>query len=170
VQCRLIIACGACLALASCSDADKTAVEVEATLPAAQYARRADELCRREAVRLLDLRVRQRLRKVEYSPGTEAQKLARAVPILVDQLRVISEFRRKFELLGWPSTHRDDAEGLITKARSAEKELQRVIDAARSGDTAKARDALQRYYGFATQSASIARDSKLNFAICGVGA
>ncbi|MEK6275076.1 MAG: hypothetical protein AABM30_07015 [Actinomycetota bacterium] len=139
-------------------------------MPPAQYARRADELCRREIVRLTDLRVRQRLHKIQVSAGTEEEKLARAAPVLAEQLRVISEFRRDFELLGWPSAHRDDAEALISKTSSAEKELQRVIDAGRSGDAAKAGDALRRYYGFATQSASIARDSKLNFAICGSGA
>jgi hypothetical protein len=168
VQRRLVLVCGVCLALASCGGADKTAAE-EPTVPAAQYAERGDELCRRVAVQVIDLRIQQRLRKAQYSPGTEEKKLTRAVPVLVDQLRVISEFRRKFELLGWPSTHRDDAERLIDKSRSAEEELQRVIDAARSHDAAKAGDALRRYYGFATQSASIARDSELNFAICGAG-
>lgn len=171
---KLVIACGACLALASCGSADKTAVEASvpaaATVPAAQYAKRADELCRQQTVRLVDLRWQQRLRKVQTTPGTDEEKLVRAVPILEDQLNVISEFRRKFELLGRPSAHREDAEAMIIKTRSAEKELRRVIDAGRSRDTEKATDALQRYYGFATQSASIARDSKLNFAICGIGA
>lgn len=140
------------------------------TVPATQYAKRADELCRQELVKLDDLRVQQRLRQADASPGTNKEKYARAAPILVDQLRVISEFRQQVELLGWPSEHREDAEGLITKTRSAESELQRVIDAARAGDVKKTEESLQRYFGFASQSASIARDSKLNFAICGSGA
>jgi hypothetical protein len=68
-----------------------------------------------------------------------------------------------------PSAHRDDAELLLEKTQSAEKELEKAVASAREGDLEKAREAIGGYAGFSSQSASIARDSELNFAICGSG-
>ena len=53
---------------------DQAAAE-EPTVPAAQYAKRGDELCRRVAVQVIDLRIQRRLRQAQDSPGTEAKKL-----------------------------------------------------------------------------------------------
>jgi hypothetical protein len=90
--------------------------------------------------------------------------------VLRRQLTAVTAFRRKFEALGMPSEHRDDVERLLEKARSAERELDRAVDALEAGDEGVVTDALQRYAGFSQQSASIARDSELNFAACGAGA
>ena len=83
---------------------------------------------------------------------------------------MIAEFRREIEQLGMPSAHRDDAERLLEKTRSAVDELEKAVASARKGDSETAREAIGRYAGFSAQSASIARDSELNFAICGSGA
>ena len=122
-------------------DGGSRTVAEEQTIPAARYAERADKLCR-------DL----------------------AADVLAEQLTVIAAFRRKFEALGMPNEHRDDAQRLLEKSRSAEGELEQVVSALKAADEGTARAALQRYFGFSQQSASIARDSELNFAACGVGA
>ena len=83
---------------------------------------------------------------------------------------MISDFGRKIEQLGMPSAHRDDAKLLLDKTRSAVEELEKAVASARKGDSETAREAIGRYAGFSAQSASIARDSELNFAICGSGA
>jgi hypothetical protein len=83
---------------------------------------------------------------------------------------VVSAFRRRFEALGTPSAHRDHAERLLEKTRAAEAELERAIEALRDGDGQEAGDALRRYAGLSQQTAAIARDSELDFAICGAGA
>jgi hypothetical protein len=139
-------------------------------MPAAEYARRADKLCRQEAAKVLEARTQERIGRIQNSSASEEEQVRRAAPILAEQVRIISEFRRKLELLGAPSAHRDDAERMVEKARSAEVELEHAAQAAKAGDTAQVREALVRYFGFASQSASIARDSGLNFAICGSGA
>lgn len=139
-------------------------------LPAAQYAKRADELCAQVAKKVVDARIQERLSEIELSDAAEEEQLERAAPIIAEQLRMISEFRRKIEQLGLPNAHRDDAELLLEKTRSAEKELEKAVASARAGDSEKAREAIGRYAGFSSQSASIARDSELNFAVCGSGA
>ena len=139
-------------------------------MPAAQYAKRADELCAQVAKKVLDARIQERLGEIELSDAPEEEQLEQAAPILAEQLRMISEFRRKIEQLGMPSAHQDDAELLLEKTRSAEKELEKAVASAREGDSEKAREAIGRYAGFSSQSASIARDSELNFAVCGSGA
>ena len=139
-------------------------------MPAAQYAKRADELCAQVAKKVLDARIQERLGEIELSDAPEEEQLEQAAPIIAEQLRMISEFRRKIEQLGLPSAHHDDAERLLEKTRSAEEELEKAVSSAREGDSEKAREAIGRYAGFSSQSASIARDSELNFAVCGSGA
>ena len=164
----------ACLGLAGCGGDDDEAgsptTTSAQTIPAAQYAKRADELCAQVVTKVLDARIQQRLSRIEQSNATEEEQVERAAPILAEQLRLISDFRRKVEQLGMPSAHRDDAERLLEKTRSAEEELEKAVAAAREGDSESAREAIGRYAGFSSQSASIARDSELNFAICGSGA
>jgi hypothetical protein len=172
-----VLACLTCLGLAACggdSGADRGEARAQTTtsesMPAAEYARRADKLCRQVAVKVLEAGTQERLGRIQNSSASEEEQFRRAAPILAEQLEIITEFRRKLELLGMPSAHRDDAERMVEKARSSEVELERASEAAKRGDTAQVREALVRYYGFASQSASIARDSELNFAICGSGA
>jgi hypothetical protein len=176
------VACWAGLGLVACggdggggpdeggSPATTSTTTSATTIPAAQYAKRADELCAQVAKKVIDARIQLRLGKIEQSDASEEDKLERAAPILAEQLQMISEFRRKIEQLGMPSAHRDDAERLLEKTRSAEEELENAVDSARESDSEKAREAIGRYAGFSSQSASIARDSELNFAICGAGA
>jgi hypothetical protein len=172
-----VLGCLTCLGLAACggdSGGERREARAQTTtsesLPAAEYARRADKLCRQEALKVLEARTQERLRRIQNSSASEEEQFRRAAPILAEQLQIISEFRRRLELLGTPSAHRDDAERMVEKARSAEVELERATEAAKAGDTAQVRESLVSYYGFASQSASIARDSELNFAICGSGA
>ena len=82
----------------------------------------------------------------------------------------MSEFRGDLEALGRPATGGEDVDQMLEKTRSAEDELARGIEAARDGDEEEFSEAMQRYAGLASQSSSIARDSELNFAICGAGA
>ena len=171
-----VVACVACLGLAGCGgDGDDDEAEGPTTtsgptVPAAQYAARADKLCSEVIRKVLDARIQQRLTRIERSNATEEEQVERAAPILAEQLRLISDFRRKIEQLGMPSAHRDDAERLLEKTRSAEDELEKAVTSAREGDSETAREAIGRYAGLSAQSASIARDSELNFAICGSGA
>ena len=173
-----VVACWACVGLAACGgdgvggddEARSPATTSGSTMPAAQYAKRADELCAQVATKVVDARIQQRLSRIEQSNASEDEKLERATPILAEQLRMISEFRRKVEQLGMPSTHRDDAERIVEKTRSAVEELEKAVASARKGDSETAREAIGRYAGFSSQSASMARDSELNFAICGAGA
>ena len=151
-------------------EADSPATTSGSTMPAAQYAKRADELCAQVVKKVVGARVQERLSEIELSDASEEEQLERAAPILAEQLRMISEFRREIEQLGLPNAHRDDAERLLEKTRSAEQELEKAVASAREGDSEKAREAIGRYAGFSSQSASIARDSELNFAICGSGA
>ena len=165
-----------CLVLAACGGGgsgdsrDEAADTSGPTVPAAEYAQRADDLCRQLLVDLEEAQIQQRLRTIQAGPASDSAKFKRFAPIFAEQLELVSEFRRRIEQLGMPSAHGDDARALLEKTRSAEDELQNAIDAARSGDAKGATDAIQRYAGFSAQSASIARDSKLNFAICGAGA
>jgi hypothetical protein len=173
-----VIACSASLGLAACGGggaggddkAESPAKTSGSTMPAAQYAKRADDLCAQVAKNVIDARIQERLAGIEQSDASEADKVKRAAPIMAEQLQMISEFRRKLEQLGMPSAHRGDAERLVEKTRSAENELEKAVASAREGDAEDAREAIGRYAGFSSQSASIARDSKLNFAICGSGA
>jgi hypothetical protein len=169
-----VVACWACLGLAACGgdddEARSPATTSASTMPAAQYAKRADELCAEVVTKVGDARIQQRLNRIEQSDAPEDEQLEQAAPILAEQLRMISEFRRGIEQLGMPSAHRDDAELLLEKTRSAVEELEKAVASAQEGDSEKAREAIARYAGFSSQSASIARDSELNFAICGSGA
>ena len=169
-----LVACWACLGLAACGGDDDeagspTTTSVK-TIPAAQYAKRADELCGQVVRKVLDARIQQRLTRIEQSNAPEKEQLMQAAPILAEQLRLISDFRRGIERLGMPSAHRDDAKRLFEKTQSAVEELEKAVASARKGDSESAREAIGRYAGFSSQSASIARDSELNFAVCGSGA
>ena len=139
-------------------------------MPAAQYTKRADKLCAQVVKKVLAARIQQRLSRIEQSDAPENEQVERAAPVLAAQLRMISEFRRDIEQLGLPSAHREDAERLLEQTRSAEEELEKAVASARDGDSEQAREAIARYAGLSSQSASIARDSELNFTICGSGA
>lgn len=171
-----VVACAASLGLAGCGgdggddEAGGSTTTSGPTVPAAEYAKRADELCAEVVTKVLDARIQQRLTRIEQSDATEEEQVQRAAPILAEQLRLISDFQRKVEQLGMPSAHQDDAERLLEKTRSAVEELEKAVASAREGDSADAREAIGRYAGFSSQSASIARDSELNFAVCGSGA
>jgi hypothetical protein len=168
-----VVACWACLGLAACGgdeEAGSPAATSASTMPARQYARRADRLCAQVARKVIDARIQERLSEIDLSGAPEEEKLEQAASIMAEQLQMISEFRRNVEQLGMPSAHREDAERLLEKTRSAEQELEKAVAAARKGDSEDAREAIARYAGFSSQSASIARDSELNFAICGSGA
>jgi hypothetical protein len=174
---RHALALGLCLVgtvAAGCGGSDGNgepgAASEEQTIPAARYVEQADELCRDLAVDVQQLRTQARLRTIQQRSASEREAMKRSADVLAEQLTVIAEFRRKFAALGTPDEHRDDAEGLLDKSRAAEEELERAIDALRQADEGKATGALQRYFGFSQQSASIARDSELDFAACGVGA
>jgi hypothetical protein len=168
-----VVACWACLGLAACGgdddEAESSPTTSAKTIRADQYAKRADELCAQVATKVIDARIQQRLSRIEQSNAPEAEKLEQATPVMAEQLRMVSDFARKVEQLGLPSAHRDDAELLLAKTRSAVKELEKALAFARKGDSENARHAIGRYAGFSSQSASIARDSELNFAICGAG-
>ena len=151
-------------------DGGSRTVAEEQTIPAARYAERADKLCRDLAVDIQELRAQARLRTIQQQSASEREAMKRSADVLAEQLTVIAAFRRKFEALGMPNEHRDDAQRLLEKSRSAEGELEQVVSALKAADEGTARAALQRYFGFSQQSASIARDSELNFAACGVGA
>ena len=165
-----------CLLLAACGGgggddgADDAGATQKSTVPAAQFSRRGDELCRQLIDKEIDARIQQRLQAIQTSSASEEEKLRRAVPLLAEQLSIITAFRRDFERLGMPTAHANDVHAMLEKARSAEEELDRAIESARSGDLRNSNDALHRYAGFSAQSASVARDSELNFAICGSGA
>lgn len=140
------------------------------TVPATQYAEQADELCRQLSAEVLELRVQERLREILGTAASEGDKARQSADVFAEQQAVLSDFLQDFEALGLPSEHRDDAERLIDKSRSAETELEEAIDAMRDGDTDRATESLQRYGALSQESASIARDSELDFAICGSGA
>jgi hypothetical protein len=170
----LVVACAACLGLTACGgDDEETAspgTTSAETIPADEYARRADELCGQVVRKVLAARIQQRLTRIEQTRTTKEQQARLAAPVLAEQLQLISEFRRQVEELGLPSEHRDDAERLLEKTRSAEDELEQAVASARVGDSEATLEAIGRYAGLSSQSASIARDSELNFAICGAGA
>ena len=165
-----------CFLLAACGGddgregAEETGTTQASTVPAAEFARQADKLCVRLGKQEVDARIQQRLHAIETSSASGEDKLRRALPILAEQLMIITEFRRNFERLGTPAAHADDVDAMLRKARSAEDELGSAIDSARSGDFLSANESLIRYAGFSNQSADIARDSELNFAYCGAGA
>jgi hypothetical protein len=181
---HVILACGVAALLAGCGGGDtgagsETGGRTGATadtdsaapvVPVPLFVERADEVCRQLVADFLELRVQERLREIQKGSGPESEKFERFADVLSEQLAVVSQFRQRFEALGVPSEHRDDAERLVVKARSAEEALGRAIDAFRAGDGDEATEAMQRYGGFSQQSASIARDSELNFTICGAGA
>ena len=174
-----LIACAVVAMLAGCAGDDNGArggagttgdISGPPVLPAARYVERADELCRQLIADYADLRAQERLREIDQSRVAESEKLARFADVLAEQLAVVSAFRQRIEALGLPSEHRDDAQQLLEKARSAENALDQAVEAFRESNVNEANEALQRYFGFSQQSASIARDSQLNFAICGAGA
>jgi hypothetical protein len=159
------------LAATGCGGGDESADgTVTTTLSAEEYVEGADELCRRAATGVVDLNLQEKAQEVLSGAGTTEEKLNQLAELLDQQLQVVSEFRRDLEALGRPATGGEDVDQILEKTRSAEDELARGIDAARDGDEEEFTEAMQRYAGHASQSASIARDSELNFAICGAGA
>ena len=93
----------------------------------------------------------------------------RVADILDDQLQIIVEFREQLEGLGRPSTGAADVDAMLNKARSAEDELTRAVAALRDGDAEEFAEAAQRYAELSRESAAIARDSELDFGVCGSG-
>src|SRR5215218_9015174 len=90
-----VVACWACLGLAACGGeggggddgARSLATTSGSTIPADQYAKRADELCAQVATKVGDARIQQRLSRIDQSDGPEEEKLEQAAPILAEQLR-----------------------------------------------------------------------------------
>jgi hypothetical protein len=167
---RLLFLVACTISLAGCGGGDESTDESTARVPVAEYVRRADDLCRDLAVKVNGLGGQQRIREIQEAGGSEADQLRALADVFGEQLQVISEFRQDVEAIGLPDAHADDAEQLLDETRSAEDELQRAIDAAREGDSGEFGNAISRYAGFSRQSASLARDSELNFAWCGAGA
>ena len=125
------IACSLCFGAAACSgDADRdssgtstAATTTRSTVAAAEYARRADAVCRREIARVLAARTQPRLKRIQATSASDEQKLRRAAPILAQQLELISDFRRELEALrppGRPSGGRspNSREGSIRRDRA----------------------------------------------------
>ena len=106
----------------------------EQTIPAALYAKRADKLCRALGVDVQELRTQARLRSAQHQSASEREAMTRSADILGEQLDVIATFRRKFEALGMPAEHGDDAQRLLDKTRSAEGELEQAVAALRAAD------------------------------------
>jgi hypothetical protein len=136
-------------------------------LPPAEYAERVDRLCARVIREVAPYR--ERARKAIARRGSERQQMARLADVLEDQLAVVTRFR-KDEAVGLPSAHADDARRLVEKTIVAERELREAVVAFRAGEGKRAAEAMQRYAGLSLQTASVARDSELGFAICGAGA
>ena len=146
-----VLLTGGCGGESSTTGSATGSTKVGTTMSAEDYARRADELCRRAATEVTELGIQEKGQEILSGPGTTEEK-------------------RDIEALGKPATGGEDVDQFLEKTRSAEDELARGIAAARDGDEDEFTDAMQRYAGLASQSASIAQDSELNFAICGAGA
>ena len=162
------------LALAGCGggqgseDRQRSDAAQERTLAPAEYARRVDRLCTRVTRQVAPFQGR--LRTALARGGSERTQMAGVANVLDQQLAVVTGFREDVEAIALPSAHADDARRLIEKTKAAERELAAAIDALRAGAEERATGALRRYAGLSLQSASIARDSELGFAICGAGA
>jgi hypothetical protein len=140
------------------------------TMSGDKWAKRADELCQQVSAELLELDIQHKGQEILSGGGPQAEKLNRVADLLEVQLAAVSEFRGKVEALGRPQTGGEDVDMILEKTRSAEDELAKAISALRDGEEQEFAEAMQRYAGYSRQSASIARDSELNFAICGTGA
>jgi hypothetical protein len=140
------------------------------SLSAEEYVERADELCQRIATDVVELGLQEQAQEILSGGGTTEEKLNVIAGLLDQQLQLVSDFRRDIEALGRPAAGRADVDQFLDKTRSAEDELERGIDAAQDGDEDEFADAMQSYADFSTESAAIARDSELNFEICGSGA
>jgi hypothetical protein len=165
-----VLLAGGCGGESSTTDSTTGSTNVGSTISAEDYAHEADELCRRVATEVTELGIQEKGQEILSGPGTTEEKLNQIAELLDQQLQVVSDFRRDIEALGKPATSGEDVDEFLEKTGSAEDELARGIAAARDGDEGEFTDAMQRYAGLASQSASIARDSELNFAICGAGA
>jgi hypothetical protein len=168
---RLFVLAVALLATA-CGGGDGNAdgTLTTSTLSAEEYARQADELCRDVLAEISELDLQAKGEEILSGPGSDEEKLAEIARLLEDQLQAITRFREGIEGLGRPSTGAEDVDRILEETRLAEQELEQAIDAARQGDDEGFAESMQRYAGYASQSASIARDSELDFAICGAGA
>src|SRR6476619_1769485 len=100
----LLCSCAAGCGGSEDADADRdargtstAATTTRSTVAAAEYARRADEVCRREIAGVLAARTQQRLKQIQATSAPDEQKLRRAAPILAQQLELISKFRREIE-------------------------------------------------------------------------
>ena len=165
-----VLLAGGCGGESSTTGIATGSTNVGTTISAEDYARQADELCRRAATEVTELGIQEKGQEILSGPGTTEEKLNQIAELLDQQLQVVSDFRRDIEALGKPATGGEDVDQFLEKTRSAEDELAGGIAAARDGDEGEFTDAMQRYAGLASQSVSIARDSELNFAICGAGA
>lgn len=139
------------------------------TIAADEYAQRADEICGRAAADVVGLDAEQRAREILSESGSDSEKMDRVADILDNQLEIIVEFREQLERLGRPSTGAEDVDAMLNKARSAEDELAGAVAALRDGDAEEFAEAAQRYAELSQESAAIARDSELDFAVCGSG-
>jgi hypothetical protein len=130
------------------------------TLPVDQYVKRADDICRDVAQRVLALRG-------ELTGSPSADEVA---DVLAKQLRIVRGMRSRLGALGAPEGKREVAEEFVADIRDAEPHLERTIDAMRDGDENRANEAGQRYREASLESAREVRDSGLDFEVCGSGA
>jgi hypothetical protein len=130
------------------------------TLPADDYVRRADDICRDTVRRVLELR--------DEVEGTPTAKEGAA--LLERQLEIIREMRARLAALGSPQGKREIAEEFIADIHDAEPHLADTIEALRDGDQRRAEAAAQRYREATMESARQVRDSGLDFEVCGSGA
>jgi hypothetical protein len=147
---------------------ERGAAAQEPRLAPAEYARRVDRLCVRVTRQAAPFQ--ERVRTALARGGSDREQMARVADVLEEQLAVVTRFREDVEKVALPRAHADDARSLVEKTKAAETELNEAIDALRAGEEQRATEALRRYAGLSLQSASIARDSELPFAICGAGA
>lgn len=159
---------GAALAASGCAGGEEGATGT--TLSGEEYSQRADDLCAHLAADVADLGAEQKGREILSGGGSDEEKMNRVADLLDDQLQILSDFREDVERLGRPATGADDVDRILEKTRSAEHELARAIDALRDEDEDGFLAAAQRYAELSQQSAEIARDSELDFAVCGAGA
>jgi hypothetical protein len=149
--------------------APPTAAATTRGLEPRAYAREVDDLCRDVAERVTELRVQERGAEVEASGLPDREKYRRLADLLAEQLRAIERFNDDVAALGLPTRHADDARRLLEKSDAATAELRSAISRFRAGDPEGASEAMQRYAGLSLQSAAVARDSELGFALCGAG-
>jgi hypothetical protein len=165
----LLATIGAALAVSGCGG-DSGSTAAGTTISADEYVSQADELCTRVAGQVSDLALREKGGEILSGGGSDQEKMDQLADLVEEQLKVISALRADMEQLGTPALGAEDVEQILDKTRSAEDELGQAVGALRDGDEIEFAAAMKRYGEFSQQSASIARDSELDFEVCGSGA